>query len=390
MNQAFCAYLRRHEAKALLLWMLLRVLSLVIALLAFYFGPARGSITSIRSLVAPWYVWDAYYYVEIVRNGYQPGDATANFHPLYPWLSTLVAAVFRDPLFSLLIVSSLAGLMLTLALYQLAKLDCNDQQSWQATALLLVWPASLALFAPYTEALFLLLSVYCLFAARKNQFWLAGLAGGLATLTRQQGIFLVLPIAWEVWELSGRNFSGAVKKWSSWFTIVLVPAGYVVWILYRAIAINDVTPDFSSIQKFIYSVMISPNTYEVMPQQEFLPPWVALWRAMNILWQGQAHEGAYVDAILGVVFIGMFVLSWRYLRTSYRIYSLLIIVVSLSFFPGTVNPYMSLPRHILLAFPVFIGLAARYNFRRLTLLIIVLAICQMALLGSFVWQKWVL
>ncbi|HSE15676.1 MAG TPA: glycosyltransferase family 39 protein [Pyrinomonadaceae bacterium] len=371
----------------------MRAISPVVALVAFYSRPRTPGIMAGTSLtgflLSPWYVWDVYYYVEIVRNGYQPGAATPNFHPLYPWIATLVAVVIREPLSSLLLVSSVAGLVLTVCFYRLAKLDGDEQQAWQATALLLVWPASMALFVPYTESLFLLLSVYCLFAARHKKFWLAGLAGGLASLTRQQGLFLIFPLAWEIWESSERRWSNALRKALS---LLLVAAGYAVWIVYRAVAINDLHPDFSSLQKFIHSVMVSPASYAIIDDHEFLPPWAALWKAFNVFWRGEAAAGAYLDVVLGAVFLSLFVLSWRYLRTSYRVYCVVIVLVSLSFFTGHVNPFIALPRHLLLAFPVFIGLAARYRLRKfplLPLLMVMMAVCQMALLCTFVWQTWV-
>lgn len=372
------------------LWSSVRILSVPVAFFAFFSQQDAISITSWRRLLAPWYAWDAYYYLAIVRDGYKPGDPTANFHPLYPAISALVSVVFREELLSLLLVASFSGLLLTVIFYRLAKLDCDDTQSWQATALLLVSPFSLALFVPYTEALFLLLSVYCFWAARQRRFWVAGVAGCLAVLTRQQGLFLALPLAWEVWESADHNWSKLLSKWSSWLAIALVPLGYVAWILYRAIAINDVSPDFSSPQKFIYSVMISPSTYTILDQQQFLPPWVALWKALQLLWEGRVHWGAYIDSWLGLMFIGMFVLGWRYLQMSYRIYSIVIILVSLSFYTGTINPYISLPRHLLLAFPVFIGVTSRYRIERFPLLVIFLVICQMGLLFLFVRQRWVL
>jgi len=373
--------------KPLLLWSCLRVVSIPVALIAFFSHPGAPSINSWRRLLAPFYAWDAFYYVAIVRDGYQAGKPTANFHPLYPWLSAVVNIVVREPLLSLLLVASVAGLFLTIAFYRLAMLDCDEQQSWHATALLLLFPASIALLVPYTESLFLLLSVVCLLAARQKRFWLAGLAGGLAALTRQQGIFLVIPLAWEAWESWDQGWPNIVKRV---FAIALVPAGYAAWILYRAFSINDVTPDFSSVQKFIYSVMLSPTTYEILDQQQFLPPWVALWRAAKVLSRSGTYPAAYIDAVMAAVFIGMFILGWRHLRMSYRIYSIIIILVSLSFFTGPVNPYISLPRHLLLAFPVFIGYAARQRTGPSPLLMVVLVVCQMTVLCLFVWQKWVL
>jgi len=375
----------------ILVWLCVRIVSLPIALFAYFSQPNVVALNSWRRLLAPWYAWDAYHYVKIVRGGYKPGDPTANFHPLYPAVSALVSVIVRDDLLALLLVASLASLLLTLTFYQLARLDCDEVQSSQATVLLLVSPFSLALFAPYTEALFLLLSIYCLLAGRQKRFWLAGVAGCFACLTRQQGLFLILPLAWEIWESADRSWPRLLSKWSSWLAVMLVPLGYLAWILFRAFAINDVRPDFSSPQKFIYSVMISPTTYTLLDQQQFLLPWVALWKALQVLWEGRVHSAAYVDALLGLIFVSMFVLGWRFLRTSYRIYSLAIILVSLSFYTGRINPYISLPRHLLLAFPVYIGfVASRYRIQRFPLLVILLVICQMGLLFLYVRHDWVL
>ena len=376
---------------SILLWLGLRVVSVIVAVLAFHFRPVDSGIRAVTSvsnfLLAPWYFWDVLYYVDIVRNGYQPGSATANFHPLYPWIAKLVAVVFREPLFSLLLVSSITGLLLTIVFYRLARLDWDEHQAWTATALLLVWPASVSLFLPYTEPLFLLLSVYCFYAARDRKFWLAGLAGALATLTRQQGLFLVLPMAWEIWEASERRWSSALRKS---LPLLLVPAGYVVWIAYRAVAINDVQPDFSSLQKFIHTVMISPSSYEITSQHAFLPPWLTVWRALNVFRRNGISPDAFIDVALGVAFIGVFVLSWSRLRTSYRIYSVAIVLVSFSFYAGDIDPFLALPRHLLLAFPVFIGIAARYRFKKtFPLLLLLLIVCEMGLLRGFIWQSWV-
>ena len=375
---------------AIYLWLGLRVASVVVALLAFYFHPAgrpgRAGTSLIRFLLSPFNSWDVKYYVQIVRDGYQPGSPTTNLHPLYPWISALLATVIREPLLSLLLVSSVAGVVLTIAFYRLARLDCNEEQAWHATAFLLCWPVSVALFIPYTEALFLLLSVYCLFVARHQRFWLAGVAGALATLTRQQGLFLVLPLAWEIWEASGRRWSTALRKS---LPLLFVPAAYALWVVYRAVAINDVHPDFSSIQKFLHTVMISPSSYEITKEHAFLPPWSTIWRALGVFWRHEVLPYAFIDLLLGAVFIVLAVLSWRYLRTSYRLYSIAIVLVSLSFYAGDENPFLALPRHFLLAFPVFIGLAARYQFRRFPLLLFVMVECQMGLLVSFVWQRWV-
>jgi hypothetical protein len=375
--------LRRSVA----LWLFLRLLSFPVAMLAFYIRYGKNAITSLTGLLlSPWYAWDVYYYVEIVRSGYRAGSPTANFHPLYPVMSKLLAVAVRDPLASLLIVSSVASLLLTIVFYRLARLDCNEEQSWQATALLLTWPVSVALLLPYTEALFLLLAVCSLLAIRRNQFLFATIAAVLATLTRQQGLFLALPLVCEVWVSSDRR---GRKLFKSAVALASVAAAYGGWVLYRSVAINDVHPDYSSVQQFIHTVMISPSSYDITEHHEFLPPWSALWKAAMDFWHGDVMRNGYVDAALAVVFIGLFALSWRHLRMSYRVYCVAIILISLSFYAGSIDPFIALPRHFLLAFPVFIGLAARLRFKNFALPLALLILCQMAQLCSFVWKTWV-
>ncbi len=87
----------------------------------------------------------------------------------------------------------------------------------------------------------------------------------------------------------------------------------------------------------------------------------------------------------------MFVFSWRYLRTSYKIYALAVVLIALSLHTGvSLNPYISLPRHLVPAFPVFLGIAQAYEFKRLPFILGILVLCQMLFLCCFVWQTWVL
>jgi hypothetical protein len=80
---------------------------------------------------------------------------------------------------------------------------------------------------------------------------------------------------------------------------------------------------------------------------------VKLWQAHNV--------PTITDLALGATMIVLTVLSWPKLRNSYRIYVLIILIVSFGYHTGmeVSSPYMGLPRHLLLAFPVFIGLAPR-------------------------------
>ena len=65
----------------------------------------------------------------------------------------------------------------------------------------------------------------------------------------------------------------------------------------------------------------------------------------------------YISLILGIGFVAAFAVAWKQLNIADRLYSLAIILVSFSVFTS-MYAYISLPRHLLPAMPVFIGLAA--------------------------------
>jgi hypothetical protein len=313
-----------------------------------------------RAFLTPWLRWDASWYLQIVEHGYQATDGTAQFHPLFPWAATILASIGIHPLLSLLVISSISGLGFLLIYYRLAKIDLPAHDSRFGIILMLLTPAAIVLFAPYAEALFLLCAASCLYLARIKRWWLAGLAGALAVLTRQQGLILLFPLAWELWEASDRSWDSIKKDWRSWLAISLIPAGYLTWIAYRLYALNDSALNLNSLHSTIFSIFISPSAIEVVPQQHFTWPWLALGLAIQKLIESPDLD-LWVNISSAGFFLALLMVSWKELKPAYRLYVVLITLISFSYSTGIVHPYMGLPRHLLLAFPVFIYAAPKLN-----------------------------
>lgn len=330
-----------------------------------------------RALLAPWQRWDSVYYMNIVSNGYRLDNGTSQFHPLFPWLAKPFNWVLGQPLFSLLIVSSIATIALIFAFQSLARSDLPPPAVKSSILFLLFSPPAFIFFAPYAESLFLLWAVLSFFWARKQSWWLAGLAGMMATLTRQQGVLLIFPLAWELWEATGRNPRRALAAWRNWLYLALIPSGLVIWIIYRALALGDVQADFDNLQTAIYSIVISPSSSKVVPVQAFLWPWQALWLALAKLW-AEFEISLAIDLVIAGLYLVSLVLAWRQVRISYRIYALIIVLISFAYYTGPFYPYMGLPRHLLLAFPIFIGLGRLLPNRRRWPIIV-----GLGLLGNF-------
>ena len=362
----------RRSKQLIQLWVLLRVLTSAVALVPSIlirnvnaqFSPVELNIPAWppstplttwlgRVLVQPWFRWDAKYYIWGTSRGFSIEDGSASFHPLLPLLAKPLFYLTGSPLFALLFVATVATVALYICFYRLARLDLQDDLAWRATLLFAVFPVSYVFYAPYTESTFLLFAVLLFYFARKRRWLLAGICGALATLTRQQGLFLIVPLALELWYAKER-------RPLVFATVLLIPLAYGLWVLYRTFALADSYPDLSSVQGLIYSTLISRSAHQVVADQAFLFPLYALYLAFVKLWHDHTVP-TIIDLLLGAIMIVLTVLSWPKLKNSYRVYVLIILIVSFGYHTGmkVSSPYMGLPRHLLLAFPVFIGLAPR-------------------------------
>ena len=309
-----------------------------------------------RVLVAPWARYDAIWFEHILTQGYKAGDGSTSFHPLFIWLSYPLYRLGVGASVSLMIMSTLATLAFLVLFYRLARLDLEPATAWSALLLMATFPVAFILFAPYTESLFLVWATATLFSIRREWWGRAALFSFLAALSRQQGLFLALPLAWGVGEASRKSLQGGSRHWWAWLAPVAAPAGLAAWAVYRIGYLHEGKLDFSNIQGLIYSALLSPSADKIIAGQAFRWPWeafaIAVSKAIHT-----PELNVFVNLALGIGFLIAFVIVWRYLHGGDRLYCLAIIVVSFCATTGE-YAYASLPRHLFLATPVFIGLAA--------------------------------
>src|SRR5437899_10543020 len=102
----------------------------------------------------------------------------------------------HDPLIASMCISNIAFLVLLVVFYQLVKEDFDQERAERAILYLAVFPTAFFLAAGYTDALFLALALSCFYNMRRGHWWLAGLFGFFASLTRSAGVFLLVPFAY--------------------------------------------------------------------------------------------------------------------------------------------------------------------------------------------------
>jgi hypothetical protein len=287
-------------------------------------------------LLGPWLRWDAFWYVRIASMGYNAFDGSTAFFPLYPLAIRLLAPlVGSDYLLAALLVSNTACFAAMILLYQLACFELGRECARRTVLYQLVFPVAFFLFCPYTESLFLLWAIACFYAARRERWWLAGGFGLLAALTRNTGVFLVLPLAYEMWF---RSRSTKRMPGSETLAIALVPIGVALFSLYLAMHLG---------QPLLWL------TRQELWERSLTWPWET---AHQILLHLSRPLHNTVDLLFTLVFAALTLLAFRRLSPSYGLYMLGSILPPL-LSPRTGTPLYSMPRFVLVLFPGFMILA---------------------------------
>jgi len=340
----------------------------------------------LRALPAAWHHWDTGHYMTIAQNGYQEAYRTA-FFPLYPLLIRILTPITRNnPLLAALLISDIAGFFMLIVLYQLVYEDFSEERANRTVLYLSLFPTAFFFAAGYTEALFLCLTLVGFYNLRHGNWWLAGLFGFFASLTRSAGIFLLLPFCYEY--LRQHDFS--LKRIR--FDVVggaLIAAGIALFSLYCYYKFHD---------------FLAFSHAQVYWNHQLKAPWYGIIGSIKaislsggiISFQALRNLLDLVPDLLAIVLIIlMFVGPVKFSRSlwSYAIYAV-VLYLFLQIFPvgGTgLFPLQSVSRYLLELFPAFIILAAfgKYRMFNMNYLVISGAILFF-LLTQFLTGHWVL
>ncbi|MBA2284022.1 MAG: hypothetical protein H0W02_00915 [Ktedonobacteraceae bacterium] len=340
----------------------------------------------VAGLLTSWNHWDAANYVRIAQYGYQNVYDTA-FFPLLPLLifalAHLLGAWNGSYLLAGMLISNGALLGALFVVYHLASDARGDQVARRTLLYLCIFPTAFFFFSAYNESLFILLVTGAFLAMRRQRWWLAGLLGLLAALTRSAGILLVVPYVWEVWVT---RESIAATRWRAshllrFLPAILIPLGTVI---------------YSGYCWYLYNAPLSFAIVQGHWARHTSWPWAGIWQSLyEIFWYqpfgsfNEVHIILDLSATLG--FLLLTILGWRKLRMSYNLWiALLLLYVLLN--PATTqhDALVSNQRLVLEMFPGFITLAAlgithpRLHQALMVVFPILLAILSML----FVMNRW--
>jgi hypothetical protein len=320
-------------------------------------------------LGAPAVRWDSSYYVFTAQHGYEALGQTA-FFPFYPLVMRAVATITYSEVVAGVLVSLASFAIALVLLHRLAALDFGPDVARRTVWLVALFPAAVFFSAIYTEALFLVLSVGAVYAARKGSWAWAGALGGMAALTRNTGVLIAVAVLllYLYGPRADRPPDGASARLAPRYRLradalwmLLIPAGLAAFAVYTWI---------------VYDTPFASYDAQAIFHREFLGPFSALW-------YGGRDVGIAVGDLLGIAngdgigaslrtlalagtVVGALVATvgaLRRLPVAYGAYALAALLPPLST-PWPDHPLWSTPRFIAVLFPCFLWLALVLRDRR--------------------------
>jgi hypothetical protein len=372
----------------------------VATLVAFGFGPVRHAFNPPGMtrgfgwlgdlLAAPAARWDASWYLVIAHYGYRPElfpftSSRTAFFPLYPMGLKAIAWLGAPPVLAGVLLSVLA---LGLALYGIHRLTALElaprlsigRDGFGDVAHLAVMvtafaPMAFFLSAVYSESLYLALSVGVFWCARQGRWMWVGVLGALAAATRSTGLVLALPalMLYLYGPRQDRPADLAARARSLWpryrirrdiLWLLLLPAGLAAYLGYLALAGGD---------------PLSPFHVQQVWGRHFAGPYLGAWDGIKAGFDGlrqlaslQRHH-VYFAIAAGDPFViaghNLLLLAFlaaaaaaivgvlRVLPLAYGAYVIAALALPLSY-PVRAQPLMSLPRFLVVLFPLAMWLAA--------------------------------
>ena len=299
-----------------------------------------------EALLGVWLRWDAVHYLTLAHVGYfQVGVGDSVFYPLYPLLVAAFSPLAGgDYLLAGLVVSTLAATVACAMLYRLTEQAFGPDAARWSILTLALYPTAFFLIAPFTESLFLALTLPAFLAAGARRWWLAGALGALASLVRGPGLLTALALACIAWRQRppGRltTLAGIKSQAAPLASIILPLAGGAVFILWRAAV------GFPSVA----------NVLSVYSGVAFIDPLRGL--SLAVVQFIRVHDlPTTLDVISARTFMGVLVAMvaqprWR--RAEWLVYMTANLLVFFSKRSVQAASLQSLARYVLALFPAFI------------------------------------
>lgn len=312
------------------------------------------------TLLGAWQHWDGLWYLKIATQGYDYWDYSIAFFPLYPLVVRVFGTLFGIDMLSAGVgASAIFYLMALVYLYKLARIEIGEEAARRSTIYLAVFPTSFFFLAVYTESLFLALSLATFFYARRGNWAIAGILGLLASLTRSTGLLLLLPLLIEYVQQHGFRLN---EIRADVLNLLLIPMGTGLYAAYNLIA-------FGNALAFVEAQVHWQRSF-TLPWQTLATAWDYAVNEANIplvtepdgsliyqtLYISNLISGHALNLAFFAIGLVLTIAAFKKLRPAYALYAFLVLIVPV-FNPSETMPLLSMPRFVVVLFPLFFVLA---------------------------------
>lgn len=284
----------------------------------------------------PHFIWsfgnfDGVHYLGIAKNAYAY-QYTQVFFPLYPILIKLVSYLtLGNLIIAALFISNLAFLAGLLIFYRLLLQTQGEKTAYWACIFLLVFPTSFYFGAVYTEGLFFLMAVASFYLAYRKKIWQAAVIGAFSSATRLIGLFLT-------------PFLVMPKKPKTYLYALIVPLGFLAYVLYLKVQFNS--PFYFLSAQSVFGQERETTTVILLPQVVF--------RYLKIILttEGLPQITAVFELASTLLALMLLLVAFIKINRRWAAFGLAAVII-----PTLTGTFASMPRYILVAFPIYIVLA---------------------------------
>jgi hypothetical protein len=281
--------------------------------------------------------WDTAHYLYLSEEGYYQAGGSAAFHPLWPALIGLATPIFGSSLLAALVLANLFSTVGLVMLHRLTARLTDDRIADTTLLLALAYPGALFYCLPYTESLFLLITVSVFSLIVSGRVGAAAWLSILAAPTRAVGVFLVIPLTWQLvsdWRRGRRPWwhctAGAAPLVGMALTLGIMWAQTGNWF-----AGMEAQARYAS----------QGSIAKVFAPVDFFRSFVDVWGMHGVLHSG-IDRFFFVAMLIGIAVV----VRWEGRVGPWSLYSAAMILV-----PAMTMSFMSFTRYPTVVFPIFIG-----------------------------------
>lgn len=332
------------------------------------FGDKYPYKTILVNFNLPYPLWtfanfDGVHYIRIAQDGYEQ-KFTQAFFPLYPILIKLFSYItFGNFLLAALAASNVFFLGALIMFYRMVREIYNQKIATWTAAFVLTFPTSFYFGSVYSESLFFLLIISYFYLIYKKRVILAAILGAFASAARLIGVFLVFSIKPKL-------------RIVDILPLLIIPLGLLSYMSYLTLVFKK--PFYFVSAQQVFGQGRSVQEIVLLPQ--------VFWRYFKIITTtgGASLLNASFELISTIFVLTLLVLAYKKVKGEWLVFSFLAVLL-----PTLSGTLISMPRYILVAFPMYIVLAQIKNTWTKIIILAIFFVMLVILTAFFTRGYWV-